>query len=318
MAVYTTVEREQLEEFLSHYDLGTLVSFEGILSGVVNTNYFVTTERGEYVLTLFETLGWEELPWFLEVMAYLTQRGMPGAEPFADETGSYLRELNGLPATLVRRLHGRSVETPNAAQVESVGAALATMHVAGREFPEPFPNPYGVEWFKPMSERLMEHLTPEKQTLLQEEVEFQTTLDRGVLPEGIVHTDLFRDNVLLDGDAVSGLIDFYFACHDSLLFDVAVTLNDWCRLPDSTLDWELSQRFLNAYRSVREPEAAELTLWPEMLRAAALRFWLSRLRDAIFPKPGALTKIHDPAEFYRLLKYLKEQGERLHQLWNIP
>ncbi len=317
MAVYTTVHREQLEEFLTHYNLGELLDFQGIMSGVQNTNYFVTTTQGEYVLTLFEQLTMEELPYFLNLMAHLTSHGMPGAEPFADKSGSFLRTLNALPATIVRRLQGGVVESPSLVQVAEVARGLAAMHSAGLSYPDHHPNPYGVDWFQPMSEKVMPFLSPEQQAMLQEEVALQTSLDRSLLPEGVVHTDLFRDNVLFDGEQLSGLIDFYFACNDSLIFDVAVTVNDWCRLPNGKLEPVATRTFLQAYRELREPEAVELEMWPLMMRAASLRFWLSRLRDAHFPKEGDLTKILDPTVFQQVLEERRNGEAELRSYWDF-
>ena len=311
MSVYTTVEREELEAFLGDYPLGQLVDYEGISAGIENTNYFVTTTHGEYVLTLFEELSAEELPYFLELTAHLSEHGVPCAHPEADNAGHYLRELNGKPAALVRRLDGHNITEANVAQCAAIGEALAVLHREGESFPTIRHNPRGPAWWRQTARQVMPDLRPEDKELLQTELAFQTTFKLEDIPRGVVHADLFRDNALFVDDRLTGIIDFYYACHDALLLDVAITVNDWCSLPDGGLDDTSTMALVDAYRAVRPFTAMERGAWPVMLRAGALRFWLSRLKDSHFPKSGEITKIHDPKVFRDILAHRVTHHEQL-------
>lgn len=302
MSVYTSVERSELEAFLSHYSLGELVDYEGISAGIENTNYFVTTTHGQYVLTLFEALSATELPYFLDLMAHLAEHEVPSAHPMPDEEGHYLRRLKGKPAALVQRLAGRSVEQPNPRQCAELGQALGHLHVAGRSFTGYRENERGPHWWRETARRLMPKLAPDEAQLLQAELDFQRRHRHDDLPGGVIHADLFRDNALFVDDHLTGIIDFYYACNDLLLYDVAVTVNDWCTRPDGSLDATRLRPFLAAYRRERPFRPAEGPAWPVMLRAAALRFWLSRLQDLHFPREGELTHIKNPAVFRHILE----------------
>lgn len=302
MSVYTRVEPEQLEEFLKNYDLGSLEQQQGISDGIENTNYFVSTTKGKYVLTLFESLDAEELPFFLDLMAFLAEHEVPSAHPLADRQGDYLRILNDKPAALVQRLSGAWVPEPAAAQCAALGTVLGRLHRVGQAFPRQRENPRGPHWWRVTAERVMEHLPEADARLLREEIAFQLAHRNDDLPRGIIHADLFRDNALFEGDRLTGLIDFYYACTDALLYDLAVTANDWCRCPDGAMDEELATALLQAYSAERPLTEQEKQDWPLMLRAGALRFWLSRLQDKIFPRPGEMTHIKDPEEYARILR----------------
>jgi len=302
MSVYTVVSQAELETFLTHYNLGTLVEFKGISEGIENTNYFVTTTEGEFVLTLFEQHTANELPFFLELMAYLAEHEIPSAHPLADKQQHYLRELNGKPAALVRRLAGQSVTEPNVKQCCEIGCALGQLHAVSPDFTYFRENGRGLTWWQTTSQQVMPHLSTEDAALLRNELDFQqqhTTLD---LPHGVTHADLFCDNALFKGDHLTGILDFYFACNDSLLFDLAVTVNAWCTLDDSSLDAPRVERLLSSYTKHRELTQAEREAWPVMLRAAALRFWLSRLQDKLFPREGEMTQVKNPDQYKHILK----------------
>ena len=311
MSVYTRVERNDLEEFLRHYPLGTLVNFEGIRAGIENTNYFVTTTAtsgappAQFVLTLFEQLKYDELPYFLDLMAFLAEHGIPSAHPVADHQQHYLRVLHGKPAALVQRLSGASTEHPTIAQCRALGDALGRMHVAGQTYPSQRTNTRGLPWWQDTMHKVLPHLTAKDAALLQEEVRFQTafhaTPSTITLPRGVIHADLFRDNALFVGDTLTGIIDFYYACNDILLYDVAVTVNDWCSMPNGALNDALTPALLQAYQHQRPFSTTEHDAWPVMLRAAALRFWLSRLQDLHFPRAGEITHTKDPEAFKRIL-----------------
>lgn len=305
MSVYTVVEKAQLETFLSHYSLGSLVGFHGISDGIENTNYFVTTTQGEFVLTLFESLSCEELPYFLELMAYLAEQGIPSAHPQHDDNNNYLRELNGKPATLVNKLDGKGVSHSTVAQCQNIGSMMAKMHLVGQNFAHHRDNDRGPEWWHRTAQRLSGHLTPEEQGLLEEELRYQDQFRNAHLPKGVIHADLFRDNALFIEENLYGLIDFYYACNDVLIYDLAVAVNDWCGEEDGALHENKLKAMLDGYNKVRPLDKEEQRLWPTMLRAGALRFWLSRLQDKYFPRPGELTHIKDPDAFRQILEKRK-------------
>lgn len=301
MSVYTIIKRDELENFLSHYSLGTLVEYEGIDAGIENTNYFVTSENGEFVLTIFEEIGFDALPYYLSYMAHLSDHGMPTAHPIADLNGDYVREFKGKPAAIVRRLEGNSVMTPTVSHCAAVGHALAQMHVVGDSFERSLQNPRGLNWSEDTASHVINKLPEDEQLLLKEEIEYRKQVPNSNLPVGVIHADLFRDNVMFKVHTLSGIIDFYYACNDYLLYDLAITVNDWCILDTGDIDSERYRSLINAYSSVRGFHQQEEAAWQYMLRAAALRFWLSRLKDKLFPKDGEITHIKDPDIFKKIL-----------------
>lgn len=302
MSVYTLIEQDELETFLQNYAVGDLVEYQGISAGIENTNYFVTTTNGRYVLTIFEHLSTDELPYFLDLMAFLAEHEVPSAHPVADNNGHYLRQLKGKPAALVDRLKGSSVGHPGLNQCRALGRALGHLHAVGHQFTGRRENTRGPHWWHETANRLHDHLDADERQLLDTELAHQDAHRHDELPVGVVHADLFRDNALFVGDDLTGIIDFYYACNDVLIYDLAVTVNDWCSNEDGSLDDERLSAMLASYQSQRPLSEAEQAAWPMMLRAAALRFWLSRLQDKHFPKEGELTHIHDPEVFRRILQ----------------
>ncbi len=301
MSVYTVVERAELEAFLSHYSHSRLIDYQGISAGIENTNYFVTTERGEYVLTLFEQHTAQELGYFLDLMAFLAEHGVPSAHPLADLKGHYLRTLKGKPAALVQRLPGESVERPFAIHCFSLGKELGRIHWVGRSFPERRPNPRGPHWWAQTARTLEPMLDIGDRRLLEEELRFQSDYHFEGLPRGVIHADLFRDNALFVGERLTGIIDFYYACDGLLLYDLAIAANDWCVTVEGDLDRERLEALLEGYREQRAFCKGEAEAWPVIVRAAALRFWLSRLNDLYFPREGEITHSKDPDVFKRIL-----------------
>ena len=301
MSVYTTVTADELRAWLRGYTVGDLIELRGIAAGIENTNYFVTTSGGSHVLTLFEKLTAQELPYYLNLMAHLAEHGVPSAHPVADRAGNYLGTLNGKPAALVAFLEGSDVTAPAAAQCAAVGTVLARLHLAGQSYDAVMDNPRGPRWWKAVMPDILPFLSAADAALLSEEVRFQSLRRFPDLPRGVIHADLFRDNVLFAGDRVAGVIDFYFACTDALLYDVAIAVNDWCIAADGALDTARTRTFLDAYAAVRPYTPVEPGAWPVMLRAGALRFWVSRLYDFHLPRPGELTHAKDPAHFRRIL-----------------
>ena len=305
MSVYTPVSDAQLSAWLRGYSVGALERLEPIKAGIENTNYFVTTAQGRYVLTLFERLPAAELPFYLDLMAHLARHGIPCPAPVASLADAYLGTLNGKPAALVTRLPGRSLEHPGERECRELGMLLARMHLAARSYAAYQENPRGPRWWRAAAEEVRPFIDARRRALLDAELAFQARHRFTDLPRGPVHADLFRDNALFDGNRLSGVFDFYFAGVDCLLYDVAVCANDWCLADpqrDRALDAARTRAFLAAYHALRPFAAHEREAWPVMLRAAALRFWLSRLHDLHLPRPGELVHAHDPEHFREVLE----------------
>ena len=303
MSVFTTVTPDELSRWLSNYPVGTLVTLAGIPAGIENTNYFLATTGGRYILTLFEKLQPHELPFYLGLMAHLSGHGVPCPKPIANLAGEFLGELNGKPAAIVSFLGGKELTAPRASDCAEVGALLARLHLAGQSYPLAMGNPRGPRWWQAVAPEILPFLSREDAALLEEEIRFQSLHRLADVPRGVVHADLFRDNVLFEGASIAGVIDFYFACNDVLLYDIAITVNDWCLDEGGGLDAARASALLDAYGARRPFTASERTAWPVMLRAAALRFWVSRLYDFHLPRPGALTHAKDPGHFRRLLSH---------------
>ena len=312
MAVFTEVSPQEAAGLLSTLGLGTLQSLQGCASGIENTNYFVSTDQGDYVLTLFERLSFEQLPFYLNLMHHLAQRGIPVPAPQANAQGEILHTLKGKPAAVVTRLKGRNQLSPQVADCAQVGAMLARMHQAGADYPQQQPNLRGLPWWTETIPVVRPHLNAEQTALIESELQFQQELARTAayqsLPHGPIHADLFRDNVMFDGPTLSGFFDFYFAGCDTFLLDIAVCLNDWCiDLATGALEPARAQAFVAAYDAERRLTDAELTLLPALLRAAALRFWTSRLWDFHLPRDAAMLQPHDPTHFERVLTLRRQQ-----------
>ena len=311
MAVYTKVSLKEAQALARQLDLGEVSALRGIEGGIENTNYFVTTESGEFVLTLFERLSFEQLPFYLHLMKHLAQRGIPVPDPVATKAGNILHTVKKKPASVVSKLRGKSELAPGVQHCTAVGDMLARMHLAGRDFDMEQPNLRGLPWWNETAPVVMPHLEPAQAQLLQSELAYQNHIAESsayaALPRGPIHADLFRDNVMFDtvdgSPQLSGFFDFYFAGIDTWLFDLAVCLNDWCIALDSGAnDAARCQAFLDAYSAVRPLAAAERQLLPAMLRAGALRFWISRLWDWHLPREAAMLKPHDPGHFERVLR----------------
>jgi homoserine kinase type II len=301
MSVFTLPTQEALTRWVEDYAIGHLVSFEGIASGVQNSNFFLTTTLGRYVLTLFEDIARAELPYYLHLMAHLARHGLPTPAPIANRDNEYLGTLAGRPAVLVKRLSGTSEMNPTPAHCTRLGAMLAGLHLAGKSYGRRQPNPRGPRWRSQTAALVRPFLPADEVALLEAELRFQDGVDLSPLPTGAIHGDLFRDNVLWTDPFIGGVIDFYFAGHDALLFDVAVTTNDWCSLPDGTLDAARTQALLTAYNASRPFTDAERDTWPAILRAAALRFWLSRAAASYLPRAGEMVLVKNPGEYYSIL-----------------
>jgi len=303
LSVYTPVSESELVAWLGNYSVGALLACEPIKAGIENTNYFVTTQQGRYVLTLFERLPAEELPFYLDLMAHLARHGIPCPAPIADLHDRYLQSLNGKPAALVTRLPGRSIDQPGERECGELGALLGRMHLAGRSYPAYLENPRGPKWWRFAAKEVSPFLGSAQKDLLEKELQYQSEQRFPDLPRGPVHADLFRDNTLFEKGRISGVVDFYFAGVDCLLYDIAVCVNDWCLAEDgAALEPARMRALLAGYQGVRAFTSLEEAALPTMLRAAALRFWLSRLYDFHLPRPGMLVHAHDPEHFRRILE----------------
>jgi homoserine kinase type II len=304
MSVYTTVTAEDLDAWLTRYAVGGLAELAPISSGIENTNYFVTTANGRFVLTLYERLPASELPFYLNLMAHLARSGVEVPMPEPDRTGALFSMLNGKPASLVARVEGAPVGVPSPASCAAVGDALARLHIASTTYRARLTNRRGPAWWRQAARAVKAYLTADQAALLDAELKFQTGFGRGKLPKGAIHGDLFCDNVLFRDGRVAGIIDFGFAATDFFAFDLAITVNDWCVSADRNMhaDAECAAAMVTAYDARRPLSPDEKTAWPALLRAAALRFWLSRLYDLHLPRPGELTHAHDPAHFERILR----------------
>jgi homoserine kinase type II len=311
MAVYTEVSFDDAASLVARLGLGELSALQGIHSGIENTNYFVDTTRGRYVLTLFERLSFEQLPFYLQLMKHLAERGIPVPGPQPDASGAILHSVLGKPAALVDRLSGRHHLAPDAAHCASLGTMLARMHLAGADFAMTQPNLRGLAWWRETVPVVRPFLTAEQRTLIDAELAFQQQLAASpayaALPRGAIHADLFRDNVMFDaaetGDRLTGLLDFYFAGVDTYLFDIAVCLNDWCiDLASGRLEEGRASALVAAYARERALGSSERRLLPAVMRGAALRFWLSRLWDLHLPRDASLLTAHDPMHFERVLR----------------
>ncbi len=315
MAVYTKVSLKEANALVRQLGLGDVTALRGIQGGIENTNYFATTDGGDYVLTLFERLTFEQLPYYLHLMKHLAQRGIPVPDPVGiaegSKAGQILHTLKKKPASVVTRLRGTSELAPGVLHCAAVGDMLARMHLAGRDFGMAQPNLRGLAWWNDTAPVVMPHLDPAQAELLRSELAFQNhtaaSSAYAALPQGPIHADLFRDNVMFDSvdgrPQLSGFFDFYFAGHDTWLFDIAVCLNDWCiDLASGAHDSARSDAFLAAYQAVRPLAAAERQLLPALLRAGALRFWISRLWDFYLPREASMLKAHDPTHFERVLR----------------
>jgi homoserine kinase type II len=308
MAVYTDVAADELAEFLKNYDIGETLSYKGIAEGVENSNFLLHTTSGHFILTLYEKrVAKGDLPFFLGLMTHLASNGINCPQPVKDRSGASLSMLAGRPAAIINFLEGIWPRKPNATHCAGVGQALAKMHLAGRGFAMTRANALSVSGWRPLFEQAAaraDEVSPGLRDFIEKELSY---LESGVwpdnLPQGLIHADLFPDNVFFIGDELSGIIDFTFACNDTLAYDVAICLNAWCFESDCSFNVTKARAFLNAYRRERELSEAERQALPLLARGAALRFLLTRLVDFLNVPPGALVRPKDPMEYVRKLRF---------------
>ncbi len=307
MAVYTDVAADDLEAFLSGYDVGKLLSYKGIAEGVENSNFLVHTTAGNFILTLYEKrVAAADVPFFLALMEHLANRGLTCPQPVKNRAGKALGKLAGRPAALVTFLEGLWIRRPTAAHCRAVGEALAKMHLAGADFKLKRENALSIDGWRAICEASAPRADGVQRglaaTMTKELAHLEKEWPRN-LPQGIIHADLFPDNVFFLGDKLSGLIDFYFACTDTLAYDVAICLNAWCFEPDHSYNVTKGRELLSAYAKIRSLSAAEREALPLLCRGAALRFLLTRLEVWLDVPPGALLRPKDPQEYFRKLRF---------------
>jgi len=307
MAVYTDVTAEDLARFLSGYAIGELLAYKGIAEGVENSNFLVHTSAGNFILTLYEKRVAEgDLPFFLGLMEHLAARGLNCPQPVKNKQGGMLGRVAGRPAAIVTFLDGMWIRRPNAGHCAAVGEALANLHLDGADFPTKRPNALSVESWRPLFEHAGARGDSVRPGLCDEIARELDVLERSWprgLPEGVIHADLFPDNVFFLGDRLSGLIDFYFACTDTLAYDVAICLNAWCFEPDHSYNVTKGRALLKGYGRVRALNEAEREALPMLARGAAMRFLLTRLVDWLAVPEGALVRPKDPLEYFRKLRF---------------
>jgi homoserine kinase type II len=312
MAVYTDVAAEELAEFLHGYDIGELLSYKGIAEGVENSNFLLHTTSGYFFLTLYEKrVAVGDLPFFLGLMAHLAQHGITCPQPVMTRKGDVLGTLAGRPAAIIDFLEGVWPRKPNAAHCAAVGQALAKLHLAGRDFPMTRVNALSVSGWRPLFDAAApraDTLQHGLRALLSDELDDLEKSWPKHLPDGVIHADLFPDNVLFLGDKLSGLIDFYFACNDILAYDIAICMNAWCFETDHSFNVTKARAFLNAYGRERKLSDAEQDALPLLARGAALRILLTRLVDWFNVPPGALVRPKDPLEYVRKLRFQQSVG----------
>jgi homoserine kinase type II len=307
MAVYTDVAADELAEFLSDYDIGELLSYKGIAEGVENSNFLLHTSKGAYILTLYEKrVAVDDLPYFLSLMAHLAERGVPCPQPARNRTGAVYSRLADRPAAIINFLEGVWPRRPTAAHCAGVGDALARMHLAGRDFPLFRNNPLSVAGWRPLYDLAAARADSVQTSLgdfIARELDHLEARWPAELPVGVIHADLFPDNVFFLADRLSGLIDFPFSCNDILAYDVAICLNAWCFEADHSFNVTKARAFFNAYGRERKLSEAEAAALPLLARGAAIRFLLTRLVDWLNVPPGALVKPKDPLEYVRKLRF---------------
>lgn len=307
MAVYTSINKSELEDWLKNFSIGTLKNFKGISSGVTNTNYFVETDTTKLILTIFEENKLEELPFYLDLMRFLASKNFPCPLPVINNNNEYLTLIKDKPAVLVSFLLGAEKESITEDDCCSVGEALARLHTSAKDFSGKKKNSRNIDWISTKFNELKKRLSSSDQTIIEQEIDYQKNCLTDGLPSGIIHGDLFRDNVFFHQEKLSAFIDFYYACNDHLILDIAITINDWCSNSDGSLKKEKFDLFLNGYQSIRMLQSSELKYLNNALRLAALRFWLSRLDAYYNILESESVSIKDPNYFKKVL--LNRQNE---------
>lgn len=320
MAVFTDVSAREVTDLLGQYDLGDLVGLKGIVSGIENSNFYLNTTSGKYVLTIFERLNSEQIPYYLMLTRHLGDKGLPVSFPILTKNGELSSCIHDKPCSIAPCLPGEYIEEPSEQACAELGALLAKLHLAVKDFPLSQENTKGLQFWLDSMPKLKPYIPSGLFEMLEKEVERQIKIFNSdaykELEAGAVHADLFRNNSLIevkaDGEHIGGIIDFYFACNAPFLYDLAVVLNDWCiNLKTGEFIESKAKALLNAYNSVKPLTEKEHALWQDVLCAAALRFWVSRLYDFYLPRQASLLKPHDPTHFERILRLRRESDPKM-------
>lgn len=300
MSVYTPLSSDFFDNLVKNYDIGSLSEASPIKGGVTNTLYHLQTSAGEYVFTLFEALKAEALQSYVDLMQHLSQRKIPCTTPLADRDGQIIHQHEAKPYVLAPYLPGSVVEQPTVEMVRQLGELLASIHLAGLDFPQTMRNQRDLQWCMQTYDRIKSKLEGAQQRIIEAEIKRHARINYKHLPQGIIHADIFRDNVIFEGDKLSGCIDFYYACTGTLIYDLAIAVNDWC-LPQRAQAQVLVNALMAGYNAVRPLDIAEKKLFKEVLCLASLRFWLSRLQDSIEHDESDTLQVKDPREYEILL-----------------
>ena len=301
MAVFTSISFDELSIWLKQFNLGNLIDFQGISSGVTNTNYLIVVEDARFILTIFEDTQFDDLSFYIDLMSFLSKNHILCPQPILNKNEKYLSLLKNKPALLVSFLNGSEKEDASPDNCFGVGKALANFHLKAEKFPQKRKNTRNLSWIKTTHENLSNLLSEDDNKIIEKEFTFQEDNVDDNLAQGIIHADLFIDNVLFDGDKVSGMIDLYYACTDKYIYDIAIALNDWCIDDKGEIDIGKMKAFIKGYDSLRKLEGDEVEALPTHLRLAAFRFWLSRLYDFHNIRQGENITIKDPKHFKNIL-----------------
>ena len=298
MSVYTRLTKEELEYLLNEYDIGDLTDIEGINEGITNSNFYLQTTNSRYILTIFEEPNLN-LDYAIKLMEHLSHHQIPCPRPFKSKDNENIKKIQNKPVAIFSLLPGKTLSdtTPSLNMCEQIGEVLAKIHVNASKFNENYSGSRDFIWFNKTYEKLKSKLNTEEEIIIKDELISLSNKDFNKLPLGVIHADLFRDNTLFINDKLTGVIDFYYACNGYLLYDLAIVINDWCLNEDKTINIERKESIIQSYNKIRKIEQIEKDYWPEVLKHAALRFWLSRLHDKYFPTDGEITHILDPDEF---------------------
>lgn len=301
MAVYTSLSDSDLENFLYKFNLGKLLTFKGIAGGVTNSNFFVETEFGNFVLTIFEELSFKDLPFYFDFMNHLAKNNFPSPMPISDNDGVTIHSLKDKPAVLLSKIPGEIFSDINSSKIESLGTALAKMHLLSSTFKFERENDRSIEWMKSTFLKLKDKLDVEICSILDHEFNYLQNAPKN-LPKGIIHADLFRDNVLFVENDIGGIIDYYYACYDFYIYDIAIVINDWCINADGSINEEYKNIFFQAYESERKITMEEWSALKYFLRLASMRFLISRYHDLFYQKVSEMNKPKDPKFFLKILQ----------------
>ncbi len=302
MSVYTILKNKHIKEILSLYNIGSLKSFDGISDGITNTNYFLNTDKGKYVITIFEDIKKTKVTKYLKLMNFFSKKGLCAPEIMITKSGDLLTTVEKKPCSIMQKLSGKTVNESNSMLCKSLGEVIGTFHNFSQQYQGMISNSRDIEWIEKTSKKIENHLQPNQLNLIKHCSKVFKKIFSSNLPSGVIHSDLFRDNVLASNNKITGIIDYYYSFNGPLVYELAVIANDWCVNKNGSINATKYHSFINSYNSVRTITKKEMKQMNNAMIAAGLRFYLSRLVDMIFPKVGEITHIKDPSTFENILK----------------